>query len=41
LATILVVEDDQLMRELFRMHLGNAGYDVLLAEDAIVAGPAF
>jgi CheY-like chemotaxis protein len=37
-ATILVVEDDELMRELFRMHLGNAGYDVLLAEDAVVAG---
>jgi CheY-like chemotaxis protein len=37
-ATILVVEDDELMRELFRMHLSNAGYDVLLAEDAVVAG---
>jgi two-component system, chemotaxis family, chemotaxis protein CheY len=37
-ATILVVEDDELVRELFRIHLGNAGYEVLLAEDAIVAG---
>jgi CheY-like chemotaxis protein len=37
-ATILVVEDDELMRELFRMHLGNAGYEVFLAEDAVVAG---
>jgi CheY-like chemotaxis protein len=37
-ATILVVEDDELMRELFRMHLSNAGYEVLLAEDAVVAG---
>lgn len=37
-ATILVVEDDELVRELFRIHLGNAGYQVLLAEDAIVAG---
>ena len=26
------------MRELLYLHLSNAGYDVLLAEDAIVAG---
>jgi hypothetical protein len=26
-ATILVVEDDELMRELFRMHLGTAVYE--------------
>ena len=38
MATILVVEDDELMRELFRMHLGSAGYEVLLAEDTVVAG---
>ena len=37
-ATILVVDDDESMRDLLRLHLSAAGYDVLLAEDAIVAG---
>ena len=37
-STILVLEDDELMRELLRMHLTNAGYEVLVAEDAVVAG---
>jgi CheY-like chemotaxis protein len=37
-ATILVVDDDESMRELLRLHLTNAGYDVRLAEDAVVAG---
>ena len=37
-ATILVMEDEALMRELLRLHLSNAGYEVLLAEDAVVAG---
>lgn len=37
-AKVLVVEDDESMRELLRLHLGNAGYEVTLAEDAIVAG---
>lgn len=37
-ATILVMEDDESMRELLRLHLQNAGYSVLLAEDAIAAG---
>ena len=37
-AKILVVDDDESMRELVRLHLSNAGYDVVLAEDAIVAG---
>jgi len=37
-ATVLVVEDEELMRELLRMHLSNAGYEVLVAEDAVVAG---
>lgn len=37
-AKILVLDDDESMRELVRLHLGNAGYDVQLAEDAIVAG---
>src|SRR5438270_30387 len=37
-ATILVVDDDESMRDLLRLHLSAAGYDVQLAEDAIVAG---
>lgn len=37
-ARILVVEDDEGMRELLRLHLSNAGYRVTLAEDAAVAG---
>jgi CheY-like chemotaxis protein len=37
-ANILVVEDDEAMRELLRLHLSNAGYRVTLAEDAAVAG---
>ena len=36
--TVLVMDDDECMRELLRLHLANAGYDVLLAEDAIEAG---
>jgi len=32
------MEDEELMRELLRIHLSNAGYEVLLAEDAVVAG---
>jgi len=38
MATILVMDDDEYMRELMGLHLSNAGYDVLVAEDAIVAG---
>lgn len=37
-ARILVVDDDESMRELIRMHLEAAGYEVALAEDAVVAG---
>jgi two-component system chemotaxis response regulator CheY len=37
-AKILVMDDDECMRELLRLHLANAGYEVLLAEDAIEAG---
>ena len=37
-ATILVLDDDRYMRELLNLHLSNAGYEVLLAEDAVVAG---
>jgi len=37
-AKILVMDSDATMRELLRLHLSNAGYDVALAEDAVVAG---
>jgi DNA-binding response OmpR family regulator len=35
---ILVVDDDDSMRELVGLHLRNAGYRVEMAEDATVAG---
>lgn len=35
---ILVVEDDESMRELLRLHLSSAGYSVEAVEDAIAAG---
>ena len=37
-ATILVVDDDESIRELLRLHLSSAGYDVQVAPDAIAAG---
>ena len=37
---ILIIEDDQIMRELLQLRLINAGYDVLLAADAVVAANA-
>jgi DNA-binding response OmpR family regulator len=37
---ILIVEDDEAMRELLRLHLSVAGYAVEVAEDAIAAGYA-
>ena len=37
---ILVVEDDESMRELLRLHLEHAGYQVSIAEDGIGAGYA-
>jgi DNA-binding response OmpR family regulator len=37
---ILVVEDDESMRELLRLHLSSAGFAVEVAEDAITAGYA-
>ena len=37
-ASILIVDDDESIRELLRMHLASAGYEVSVAEDAIVAG---
>lgn len=36
--TVLVLDDDECMRELLRLHLGNAGYEVLEAEDPVAAG---
>ena len=35
---ILVVDDDESMRSLLRLHLTAAGYEVEVAEDAIAAG---
>ncbi len=37
-ASILIVDDDESIRELLRLHLSSAGYDVSVAEDAIAAG---
>lgn len=38
--TILVVEDDETMRELLRLHLTTAGYAVRVASNGIEAGHA-
>jgi CheY-like chemotaxis protein len=35
---ILVVDDSADIRELLRLHLGDAGYRVVTAEDAVAAG---
>jgi len=37
-ARILVVDDDESLRELLRMHLAAAGYEVSTAADGISAG---
>jgi CheY-like chemotaxis protein len=37
-ATVLVMDDDECMRELLRLHLSNAGYEVQVAGDVIDAG---
>jgi CheY-like chemotaxis protein len=37
-AKILVVDDDEGLRELLRLHLSSAGYEVTTAPDAINAG---
>ena len=37
-ATILIVDDDESMRDLLVLHLSGAGYDVRAAKDAIAAG---
>ena len=35
---ILVIDDDHSIRQLLSLRLASAGYDVVLAEDALVAG---
>ncbi len=37
-ASILIVDDDESIRDLLRLHLSSAGYEVHVAEDAIAAG---
>ncbi|HSG77200.1 MAG TPA: response regulator [Burkholderiales bacterium] len=37
-ARILVVDDDESIRDLLRLHLTSAGYEVEVAADAIAAG---
>ena len=37
-ARILIVEDDPCVRELLYLHLSSAGYEVLVAEDAMIGG---
>ena len=37
-ALVHVVDDDESLRELLRLHLSSAGYEVTVAEDAIAAG---
>jgi CheY-like chemotaxis protein len=36
--TILLIDDDDSSRQLLRIHLSNAGYGTLEAEDAIAGG---
>ena len=38
--SILIVDDDQSLRELLRLHLSSAGYEVTTASDGIEAGYA-
>jgi CheY-like chemotaxis protein len=35
---VVVIDDDTVMRDLLDMHLRNAGYEVLSAEDAVDGG---
>ena len=37
-ASILVIDDDESIRQLLQLHLAAAGYDVQVAADAIAAG---
>jgi CheY-like chemotaxis protein len=36
--SIAVIDDDESLRQLLALHLRNAGYDVLEAEDAVAGG---
>ena len=36
--SIAVIDDDESLRQLLGLHLRNAGYDVLEAEDAVAGG---
>jgi two-component system, chemotaxis family, chemotaxis protein CheY len=38
MAKILVMDDDEVIRELLKLHLSGAGYDVLVAEDGVAGG---
>ncbi len=35
---VLVIDDDRSIRDLLSLHLANRGYDVAVAEDAVVGG---
>jgi CheY-like chemotaxis protein len=37
---VLVIDDDKNIRDLLRIHLGTAGYEVEAAEDCVAAGQA-
>ena len=37
-ASILVIDDDESLRQLLQLHLSSAGYEVHVAADAIIAG---
>lgn len=37
-AKVIIIDDEETMRTLVRLHLGNAGYEVLEARDAIEGG---
>src|SRR5689334_13971897 len=36
--TVLIIDDDRVMRELLTLHLRNAGYGVIAADDGIAGG---
>src|SRR4051812_937646 len=38
---VLIVDDEAAVRDLLRIHLQNAGYEIVAAEDALLAGRLF